>query len=155
MSEVLLEIRNLELRYGAAIAVRDISLRSNAAQLVAVIGNNGAGKSSMVRGATGLVRPSGGKVYFRGEDTTGLSADRKVARGLVMVPEGRLLFPDQTVEDNLILGAYAAWRTQATGLAIRRWKRFSSCFRASRSACISRRAACPAASSRCSPLRAD
>jgi branched-chain amino acid transport system ATP-binding protein len=74
--------------------------------LVAVIGNNGAGKSSMVRGATGLVRPSGGRVYFRGEDTTGLSADRKVSRGLVMVPEGRLLFRDQTVEDNLILGAY-------------------------------------------------
>jgi branched-chain amino acid transport system ATP-binding protein len=106
MSEVLLDILNLELRYGAAIAVRDISLSVKRGQLVAVIGNNGAGKSSMVRGATGLVRPSGGQVYFRGEDTTGLSADRKVSRGLVMVPEGRLLFPDQTVEDNLILGAY-------------------------------------------------
>jgi branched-chain amino acid transport system ATP-binding protein len=106
MSEVLLDIRNLELRYGAAIAVRDISLNVKRGQLVAVIGNNGAGKSSMVRGATGLVSPSGGQVYFRGEDTTRLSADRKVSRGLVMVPEGRLLFPDQTVEDNLILGAY-------------------------------------------------
>jgi branched-chain amino acid transport system ATP-binding protein len=106
MSDVLLEIQKLELRYGAAVAVRDISLSVKRGQLVAVIGNNGAGKSSMVRGATGLVRPSGGKVYFRGEDTTGLSADRKVARGLVMVPEGRLLFPDQTVADNLILGAY-------------------------------------------------
>lgn len=106
MSEVLIDIRNLELRYGAAIAVRDISLSVKRGQLVAVIGNNGAGKSSMVRGATGLVRPSGGKVHFRGEDTTGLSADRKASRGLVMVPEGRLLFPDQTVEDNLILGAY-------------------------------------------------
>jgi branched-chain amino acid transport system ATP-binding protein len=106
MSEVLLEIQKLELRYGAAVAVRDISLSVKRGQLVAVIGNNGAGKSSMVRGATGLVRPSGGKVYFRGEDTTDLRADRKVARGLVMVPEGRLLFPDQTVEDNLILGAY-------------------------------------------------
>jgi branched-chain amino acid transport system ATP-binding protein len=106
MSDILLEIQNLELRYGAAVAVRDISLSVKRGQLVAVIGNNGAGKSSMVRGATGLVRPSGGKVYFRGEDTTGLSADRKVSRGLVMVPEGRLLFRDQTVEDNLILGAY-------------------------------------------------
>jgi branched-chain amino acid transport system ATP-binding protein len=106
MSDVLLEIQKLELRYGAAVAVRDISLSVKRGQLVAVIGNNGAGKSSMLRGATGLVRPSGGKVYFRGEDTTGLSADRKVARGLVMVPEGRLLFPDQTVADNLILGAY-------------------------------------------------
>jgi branched-chain amino acid transport system ATP-binding protein len=106
MSDFLLELQKLELRYGAAVAVRDISLGVKRGQLVAVIGNNGAGKSSMVRGATGLVRPSGGKVYFRGEDTTALSADRKAARGLVMVPEGRLLFPDQTVEDNLILGAY-------------------------------------------------
>ena len=106
MSEILLDIGKLELRYGAAIAVRDISLNVKRGQLVAVIGNNGAGKSSMVRGATGLVRPSGGQVYFRGEDTTSLTADRKVSRGLVMVPEGRLLFLDQTVEDNLILGAY-------------------------------------------------
>jgi branched-chain amino acid transport system ATP-binding protein len=106
MSEVLLDVRNMELRYGAAIAVRDVSFTISRGQFVAVIGNNGAGKSSMVRGATGLVRPSAGQVYFRGEDTAHLSADRKVARGLVMVPEGRLLFPDQTVKDNLILGAY-------------------------------------------------
>lgn len=106
MSEILLDIRDLELRYGAATAVRGISLKVNRGQFVTVIGNNGAGKSSTMKGATGLVRPSGGQVYFRGEDTTNLTADRKVARGLVMVPEGRLLFPDQTVEDNLVLGAY-------------------------------------------------
>jgi branched-chain amino acid transport system ATP-binding protein len=106
MSSALLDIRDLELRYGAVTAVRGISLKVNRGQFVAVIGNNGAGKSSTMRGATGLVRPSGGCVYFREEDTTGLSADRKAARGLVMVPEGRLLFSDQTVEDNLILGAY-------------------------------------------------
>ncbi|OYX09089.1 MAG: branched-chain amino acid ABC transporter ATP-binding protein [Rhizobiales bacterium 32-66-8] len=104
--DTLLDIQSLELRYGAAVAVRDISLTVRRGQLVAVIGNNGAGKSSMVRGATGLVRPSGGTVLFKGEDTTRLTANRKAARGLVMVPEGRLLFPDQTVEDNLILGAY-------------------------------------------------
>ncbi|OYW32036.1 MAG: branched-chain amino acid ABC transporter ATP-binding protein [Rhizobiales bacterium 12-66-7] len=91
-TDILLDIRALELRYGAAVAVRDISLSVKRGQLVAVIGNNGAGKSSMVRGATGLVRPSGGQVLFKGEDTTRLSADRKVARGLVMVPEGSL-FP--------------------------------------------------------------
>ena len=105
--DILLDIRQLELRYGAAVAVRDISLTVRRGQLVAVIGNNGAGKSSMVRGATGLVRPSKGQVLFRGEDTTALPAHRKARRGLVMVPEGRLLFPDQSVEDNLILGAYA------------------------------------------------
>ncbi|MFH0296559.1 ABC transporter ATP-binding protein [Bradyrhizobium sp. 31Argb] len=106
MSEALLDVRDMELRYGAAIAVRGVSFTISRGQFVAVIGNNGAGKSSMVRGATGLVRPSAGQVYFRGEDTAHLGADRKVARGLVMVPEGRLLFPDQTVKDNLILGAY-------------------------------------------------
>jgi branched-chain amino acid transport system ATP-binding protein len=122
MSDFLLEIQKLELRYGAAVAVRDISLGVKRGQLVAVIGNNGAGKSSMVRGATGLVRPSGGKVYFRGEDTTALSADRKAARGLVMVPEGRLLFPDQTVEDNLILGAYlhGGLKSQASRAALQK-----------------------------------
>ncbi|QIB36208.1 ABC transporter ATP-binding protein [Ancylobacter pratisalsi] len=104
--DVLLDIRDLELRYGAAIAVRGISLSVRRGQLVAVIGNNGAGKSSMLRGATGLVRPSAGKVFFRGADTTHVSANRKVRQGLVMVPEGRLLFPDQSVEDNLVLGAY-------------------------------------------------
>jgi branched-chain amino acid transport system ATP-binding protein len=106
MSNALLDIRDLELRYGAVVAVRGISLTVNRGQFVAVIGNNGAGKSSTMRGAIGLVRPSGGRVYFREEDTTNLTADRKAARGLVMVPEGRLLFSDQTVEDNLILGAY-------------------------------------------------
>ena len=107
MGEALLDIRSLELRYGAAVAVRDISLSVKPGQLVAVIGNNGAGKSSLLRGATGLVRPAGGQVFFRGADTTLMSAHRKVRQGLVMVPEGRLLFPDQSVEDNLILGAYA------------------------------------------------
>jgi branched-chain amino acid transport system ATP-binding protein len=104
--EALLEIRNLEIRYGAAVAVRDVSMTVKRGQLVAVIGANGAGKSSLVRGATGLVRPSRGEVIFRGEDTTRLTADAKARRGLVMAPEGRLLFPDQTVDDNLILGAY-------------------------------------------------
>ncbi|GLK78908.1 ABC transporter ATP-binding protein [Methylopila turkensis] len=105
-NETLLEIRNLEIRYGAAVAVRDVSMTVKRGQLVAVIGANGAGKSSLVRGATGLVRPSRGEVRFRGEDTTRLTADAKVRRGLVMAPEGRLLFPDQTVDDNLTLGAY-------------------------------------------------
>ncbi|WP_454918515.1 ABC transporter ATP-binding protein [Xanthobacter sediminis] len=107
MPDTLLDIRALQISYGAATAVRDISLKVGRGQLVAVIGNNGAGKSSMVKGATGLVPPSGGQVFFRGEDTTRMPPHRKVARGLVMVPEGRLIFPDQTVEDNLVLGAYA------------------------------------------------
>ena len=101
--DVLLDIQSMELRYGAAVAVRDISLKVKRGQLVAVIGNNGAGKSSMVKGATGLVAPSGGKVLFRGADTTRLSANAKVGQGLVMVPEGRLIFPDPVSYTHLTL----------------------------------------------------
>ena len=102
----LLSVESIEVRYGAATALREASLLVHPGQLVAVIGNNGAGKTSLMRGLTGLVRPSAGRVLFKGEDTTRLPAHAKVARGLVMVPEGRMLFPDQSVEDNLILGAY-------------------------------------------------
>ena len=105
--EMLLAVEDLGVRYGAATALRGASLTVRRGQLVAVIGNNGAGKTSLMRGLTGLVRPSGGRVLFKGEDVTRLPAHAKVARGLAMVPEGRLIFPDQTVEDNLILGAYA------------------------------------------------
>ncbi|MHC2106666.1 ABC transporter ATP-binding protein [Methylobacterium sp. CM6246] len=103
----LLSVDDLEVRYGAVTALRGASLSVRRGQLVAVIGNNGAGKTSLMRGLTGLVRPSAGRVLFKGEEITRLAAHAKVARGLVMVPEGRLIFPDQTVEDNLILGAYA------------------------------------------------
>ncbi len=102
----LLAVEDLDVRYGAVTALRGASLIVLPGQLVAVIGNNGAGKTSLMRGLTGLVRPSAGRVRFKGEDTARLPAHAKVARGLVMVPEGRLLFPDQSVEDNLILGAY-------------------------------------------------
>ena len=103
----LLSVDDLEVRYGAVTALRGASLSVRRGQLVAVIGNNGAGKTSLMRGLTGLVRPSAGRVLFKGEEITRLPAHAKVARGLVMVPEGRLIFPDQTVEDNLNLGAYA------------------------------------------------
>lgn len=103
----LLAVEDLEVRYGAATALRGASLAVRRGQLVAVIGNNGAGKTSLMRGLTGLVRPSAGRVLFKGEEVTRLPAHAKVARGLAMVPEGRLIFPDQSVEDNLILGAYA------------------------------------------------
>lgn len=107
MSEFILEIRDLEVRYGAAVAVKNVTIEVRKGSLVTVIGNNGAGKSSTVRAATGLLRPSAGTVKFAGHDTTLQPAHKKVAAGLVMVPEGRMIFPDQSVEDNLILGAYS------------------------------------------------
>ena len=111
-ADVLLDVRGLEVRYGAAVAVRGIDLQVRRGQLVAVIGNNGAGKTSILRGVSGLVRPQAGTVTFKGTDTTALGAHRKVAMGLALIPEGRLIFADQTVYDNLILGAYTRWNKE-------------------------------------------
>jgi branched-chain amino acid transport system ATP-binding protein len=108
-SEVLLQVSGLEIQYGAAIAVRGVDLVVRRGELVSVIGNNGAGKTSVLRGISGLVRPRAGQVIFKGEDTASFAPHKKVSRGLALVPEGRLIFADQTVEDNLILGAYARW----------------------------------------------
>jgi branched-chain amino acid transport system ATP-binding protein len=109
-SETLLDVRGLEIRYGAAVAVRGVNLTVKRGELVAVIGNNGAGKTSILRGISGLVRPTAGQVFFKGKETVAQAAHQKVNSGLALIPEGRLIFADQTVEDNMILGAYTRWR---------------------------------------------
>lgn len=111
-SETLLDVRGLEIRYGAAIAVRGVNLTVKRGELVAVIGNNGAGKTSILRGISGLVRPSAGQIFFKGKETVAQAAHQKVNSGLALIPEGRLIFADQTVEDNMILGAYTRWRRE-------------------------------------------
>ena len=103
---MLLEIQNLEVRYGRTRAVQDVSLRLDAGDIVAVLGANGAGKSSLLRAVQGTVRPAGGRVRYRGEDITGWSAPKRVAAGLVLVPEGRQIFVSLTVHENLLLGGY-------------------------------------------------
>lgn len=115
-SEMLLEVRGLEICYGAAMAVRGVDLHVRSGELVAMIGNNGAGKTSILRGISGLVRPHAGQVIFRGKETGGFGAHRKVNLGLALIPEGRLIFADQTVEDNLILGAYARWKHERSAV---------------------------------------
>jgi branched-chain amino acid transport system ATP-binding protein len=150
MSVSLLSVENIEVRYGAAVAVRKASLNVQKGQLVAIIGSNGAGKTSLMRGITGLVRPTAGRVMFKAQDTSRLPAHSKVARGLVMVPEGRMLFPDQTVEDNLILGAYPMGGLRSPD-ARRNLERALELSPACASACASRPAVCPAVNSRCSP----
>lgn len=107
--ELLLKVSGLKINYGAANAVRGVDLEVRKGELVAIIGNNGAGKTSILRGISGLVPPSEGTVEFKGIDTTRFGAHEKVRLGLAMIPEGRLIFADQTVEDNLILGAYTRW----------------------------------------------
>ena len=108
--ETILDVRGLEIRYGAAVAVRGVNLAVRRGELVAVIGNNGAGKTSILRGISGLVRPTAGQILFKGRETIAQAPHEKVRNGLALIPEGRLIFADQTVEDNLILGAYTRWQ---------------------------------------------
>ncbi len=101
----LLEVRDLEVSYGHVHAVRGISLRVEAGQVVTLIGPNGAGKTSTLGAVAGLLRPAGGRVLLDGEDVTGLPAHRAVERGIVLVPEGRAILGRMTVEENLRLAA--------------------------------------------------
>ena len=102
----ILEIRDLQVRYGGIEAVKGISLDVPEGQIVTLIGANGAGKSSTLRTVAGLVNPAAGKVLYQGEDITGKDANEIVSRGITLVPEGRRIFPDLTVLENLKIGAY-------------------------------------------------
>lgn len=106
MGEQLLQIENLKVRYGGIEAVRGISFNVNAGETVTLIGANGAGKSSTLRTISGLVKPAEGKIIFNGEDITGKDPTQIVSKGLMMVPEGRRIFPNLTVLENLKVGAY-------------------------------------------------
>ena len=102
----ILEIRDLQVRYGGIEAVKGISLDVPEGEIVTLIGANGAGKSSTLRAVAGLVKPAGGSISFKGEDITGKDANEIVSRGVILVPEGRRIFPDLTVLENLKIGAY-------------------------------------------------
>jgi ABC-type branched-subunit amino acid transport system ATPase component len=104
--QTLLEIAGLEAGYGAGPVLKGIDLRVNDGELVAVLGANGAGKSTLMRAISGLHRPVQGNLFFEKEDLTPLPAHRIVARGVVLVPEGRQVFPELSVLDNIRLGAY-------------------------------------------------
>jgi len=102
----MLEVSNLSVSYGAIAALRGISLRVGQGAIVTLIGGNGAGKTTTLRTVSGLHRPLGGTVRFLGEDITRLPAHKIVARGLGHVPEGRMIFSNLTVDENLAMGAY-------------------------------------------------
>jgi branched-chain amino acid transport system ATP-binding protein len=102
----MLEIEHLEVAYGEATAVRDVSLRVVKGEIVTLIGGNGAGKTTTLRAISGLLRPRAGAIRFEGAPITGLSPDRIVALGIAQVPEGRHVFPRLSVEDNLKVGAH-------------------------------------------------
>lgn len=106
MSEPILSIQNLQVNYGGIEAVKGISFDVPEGEIVTLIGANGAGKSSTLRAISGLVKPRGGKILFRGEDITGKNPTEIVSRGITLVPEGRRIFADLTVKENLRVGAY-------------------------------------------------
>ena len=107
MSEALLEVRGLVSGYGAVVAVHGVDLTIPAGAVTAVVGSNGAGKSTTLRAISGLLPIRAGTIRFDGDDVTALSTDQRVDRGIVMVPEGRLIFPRMSVEENLRIGAFA------------------------------------------------
>jgi branched-chain amino acid transport system ATP-binding protein len=102
----LLEVDGLAVAYDGMRALQDISLRAEAGTIVALVGANGAGKTSLLRAISGLVRAQAGTIRFNGADITRVPAHRIVQRGIAHVPEGRRVFASATVRDNLLLGAY-------------------------------------------------
>ncbi|MDE0113318.1 MAG: ABC transporter ATP-binding protein [Albidovulum sp.] len=102
----MLEVRDLYVDYGKIAAVRGVSFSVGAGEIVAVIGANGAGKTSTLNAAAGIIRPTEGDIRFNGETMTGHAAHRYIREGIVQVPEGRMIFRTLTVLENLQVGAY-------------------------------------------------
>ena len=102
----MLSLENVSVRYGVIPALKEVTLNVNAGEVVALIGSNGAGKTTTLKTISGLLRPSQGSIKFNGQDITKLSADKIVKLGIIHVPEGRGVFPNLSVRENLMLGAY-------------------------------------------------
>ena len=103
----MLEISGLSVDYGPIAALRDVSLRVGEGQLVGILGANGAGKTTLLRAISGLVRASAGSIRFRDEDIGTVKPHEVVRRGIIHVPEGRGIFPDLTVRENVLVGAHS------------------------------------------------
>jgi branched-chain amino acid transport system ATP-binding protein len=101
----MLEVRHLEVRYGLTEVLRDVSFDVPAKTIVALLGGNGSGKTTVLNALSGLVAPRAGTILVEGEELTGASPDRMVRRGVVQIPQGREVFADMTVHDNLEVGA--------------------------------------------------
>jgi branched-chain amino acid transport system ATP-binding protein len=112
----LLELDNVDSRYGDFQALYGVTLHVDEGETFAVIGANGAGKSTLLKTIAGLIRPSAGSVRFDGNDLGHLPAQKRVAHGISLVPEGRRVFPSLSVHENLLIGAYAGrqgqWNTE-------------------------------------------
>ncbi len=102
----ILEIKNLSVRFGGIRAVNGISFSVEQGKIITLIGANGAGKSTILRSISGIVKPQNGEILFEGQNLIGLSPDKIVSKGITLVPEGRRVFPNLTVLENLKIGAY-------------------------------------------------
>lgn len=102
----MLKVENLKVNFGGIEAVKGISFEVNEGEIVTLIGSNGAGKSTTLRAVSGLVKPSDGKIIFEGEDITKIGSSEIVSKGITLCPEGRRIFPDLTVNENIKIGAY-------------------------------------------------
>ena len=114
MAEPMLSVYNINVWYGAIHAIKDISFSVNEGEIVALIGANGAGKSTTLKTVSGLLRSKTGSIKFMGEDITHTPADKLVGKGLAQVPEGRRAFLQMTVEENLEMGAYTQPKSTVT-----------------------------------------
>ena len=103
---IMLKVTDLKVNYGGIEALKGISFDVRQGQIVTLIGANGAGKSTTLRAISGLVKPSDGSINFMGRDITSLNSQKIVAEGIALVPEGRRVFPNLTVKENLKIGAY-------------------------------------------------
>jgi branched-chain amino acid transport system ATP-binding protein len=110
----LLETRKLFAGYGEVRVLHDVTLRVEEGSITALVGSNGAGKTTLMRAISGLLPHSAGSIVFAGDEIGGLATDRRVAMGISLVPEGRMIFPDFTVEQNLRVGAFVARARTAT-----------------------------------------
>jgi branched-chain amino acid transport system ATP-binding protein len=103
---MLLSISNLDVRYGAIVALRGVSLEIEQGQIVTLVGSNGAGKSTLLRTISGLIRPAVGEILWQGTNLVRCRPEKIVAMGISQVPEGRQIFANLTVRENLVLGGY-------------------------------------------------
>ena len=103
----MLEVKDLKVAYGRVMAVKGISFKVDQGQVVTLLGTNGAGKTTTLRTISGLIRPESGEIWFEGERIDATPAHQVLTRGLAHSPEGRRIFPRLTVEENLMLGAFA------------------------------------------------
>ncbi|HVL07976.1 MAG TPA: ABC transporter ATP-binding protein [Burkholderiaceae bacterium] len=111
----MLQLENVVCRYGKVEAIKSVSLEVNKGELVTVIGANGAGKSSTLKAISGLLPPVSGRILFEGEDITNASPQRILSMGIAHCPEGRRVFPQMTIQENLEIGAYR--RKDTAGIA--------------------------------------